>query len=293
MNRFRIQITAQDGDWSKNLLEGVCKKLFLVCSDLREAFNAFDTNHDGTIEYNEFFGLLKSLDIGLSNDQIYELMRSIDVNGDHSINYKEFVDRFQVTFEQIKGTGNTNQITDPWLNTIIKKIGEKMILQYTTVEKAFEEIDTDRSGLIDDNEFMTAIKKLELGLSDEEILKVSAALDSDHSGKIDYKEFADAFKVKESKNAGHNIIQQITNVLYQHRMQLRSAFRMFDANNDGKISKDEFLNALNNMNLALDSPITPEQVDELMACLDKDGNGSLDYKEFFEGFKIVDTKTHV
>lgn len=64
---------------------------------------------------------------------------------------------------------------------------------------------------------------------------------------------------------------------------------MFDANNDGKISREEFIKAINDMNIALDNPITNEQVDELMRYLDKDGNGTLDYKEFFEGFKIIDT----
>lgn len=215
LNRFKIEITSQDHDWSKSLLENVSKKLFLVCNDLRGAFNKFDTNHDGTIEYNEFFKLLKDLDIGLSNDQIYELMRSIDVNNDHSINYKEFVNRFQLSFEACKGNTMVSQITDPWLNDVVKRIGEKMIQEYVSVENAFKEIDADHSGLIDDSEFMTAIKKLDLGLTDEEILKISTALDSDHSGKIDVKEFADAFVIRDTKNTGSNIIQQITNVLYQ------------------------------------------------------------------------------
>ena len=87
------------------------------------------------------------------------------------------------------------------------------------------------------------------------------------------------------------VIQQVTNVLYQHRIQLRSAFRMFDTDNDGKVTAAEFHNGLKAINALLDSPISDLQIDELLNALDRNGDGSLDYKEFLEGFQIVDSKS--
>ena len=65
-------------------------------------------------------------------------------------------------------------------------------------------------------------------------------IDIDHSGAVDYKEFVKAFKVKD-KSAEHikgvphtwqeSVLQQVANVLFQHRIHLRSAFRMFDMDN--------------------------------------------------------------
>ena len=82
------------------------------------------------------------------------------------------------------------------------------------------------------------------------------------------------------------IIHQVSNVLYQHRIQLRSAFRMFDTDNDGKVTTEEFQSGLKAINALLDNPISEMQVEQLMKSLDKDGNGSLDYKEFLEGFQV-------
>ena len=53
---------------------------------------------------------------------------------------------------------------------------------------------------------------------------------------------------------------------------------------------DEFQKSLATINQLLDCPLTPHQIAELMTALDTDGDGVLSYKEFFDGFKIVDTR---
>ena len=65
---------------------------------------------------------------------------------------------------------------------------------------------------------------------------------------------------------------------------------MFDMDNSGTITSEEFQKSLATINQLLDSPLTTNQIDELMAALDTDGDGQLSYKEFFEGFQIVDTR---
>jgi hypothetical protein len=82
-------------------------------------------------------------------------------------------------------------------------------------------------------------------------------VDSDHNGLINYHEFSRAFKitdVKEMKHRGDGhhgnrgedpgwadrIIQQMSNFLFQYRLELASMFRAFDVNNDGTISRQEF-----------------------------------------------------
>ena len=87
-----------------------------------------------------------------------------------------------------------------------------------------------------------------------------------------------------------SVLQQVANVLYQHRIHLRSAFRMFDMDNSGTVTADEFQKSLATINQLLDCPLTPHQITELMQALDTDGDGVLSYKEFFDGFKIVDTR---
>ena len=121
-----------------------------------------------------------------------------------------------------------------------------------------------------------------------------------YSGRINYIEFVNAFKIADKgpkkrtsitgivEGTGWQsaVIQQVSNVLYQHRIQLRSAFRLFDTDNDGKVTAGEFQGGLKAINALLDSPLSEMQVDQLMQCLDKNGDGALDYKEFLEGFQV-------
>ena len=51
----------------------------------------FDVDDDGLIEYDEFLKTFQSLDIGLTDKQAYELMRSIDTDNNGVIDFKEFL----------------------------------------------------------------------------------------------------------------------------------------------------------------------------------------------------------
>lgn len=81
----------------------------------------------------------------------------------------------------------------------------------------------------------------------DELRKLLATVDIDSSGQVDYQEFVAAFKI-EDKAPKHttsgsaaswqaSVLQQVANVLYQHRIHLRAAFRMFDIDNRFKISQ--------------------------------------------------------
>ena len=59
---------------------------------------------------------------------------------------------------------------------------------------AFDSVDTDRSGLIDEEELREVMTQISLDMeteppSKEDLKKVLEHLDSDHSGKIDCSEF--------------------------------------------------------------------------------------------------------
>ena len=126
-----------------------------------------------------------------------------------------------------------------------------------------------------------------------------ATVDIDSSGQIDYNEFVAAFKIEDkapnlqasaSATWQASVLQQVANVLYQHRIHLRAAFRMFDIDNSGTITAEEFHRSLATINQLLDEPLTTHQINELLKALDSNGDGCLSYKEFFEGFQIVDKR---
>ena len=163
----------------------------------------------------------------------------------------------------------------------------------------FTQFDTNNDGVLQENEFYAALDLLNLA-SLNTIMKsrIMSIVDRDCGHTISYTEFVDAFSVRDRTEASvlsdgkstwqASVLQQVSNVLYQHRIHLKSAFRMFDLDHSGQISREEFKSGIMIFNSLLDSPITNEQIEELLKQLDKDNDGVLCYAEFMDGFQIVD-----
>ena len=86
------------------------------------------------------------------------------------------------------------------------------------------------------------------------------------------------------------VIEQIVSTLYEYRVELAAAFRMFDLDGNGVISADEFRQGLQALTGLTGSPITDMQADEMLAALDVNGDGSINYDEFVGAFRLVDTQ---
>lgn len=130
LDRYRVEMLAPDGgaggaSWQEAVIDAICEKLFLALqrigpkgaaaagaggvgeavgspgrgpTSVKDAFALFDVDQDGRIEYEEFISLLKSMDVGLSEAQVYELMRGMDKNKDSVIDLEEFTGRFGIIF---------------------------------------------------------------------------------------------------------------------------------------------------------------------------------------------------
>jgi Ca2+-binding EF-hand superfamily protein len=58
------------------------------CAALRcgaQAFKFLEVDKDGSVAYDEFLTMLRQLDVGLTDEQIYELMRSADTDHDAQV----------------------------------------------------------------------------------------------------------------------------------------------------------------------------------------------------------------
>ena len=107
----------------------------------------------------------------------------------------------------------------------------------------------------------------------EAIDEMFARIDLDGNGTIDYTEFVMA--TIEEKNL-------LTNE------RLREAFRMFDKDGSGSLSPEEIKDVL-----CFDSSVDPSLVDKLIAEVDENGDGEVQFDEFCKMMKKLsdDTKS--
>ena len=112
--------------------------------------------------------------------------------------------------------------------------------EIASIKRMFLAIDEDGSGEISAFELRNILKEKKLQMTEEEIDKFMEEFDGDGNGTIDLCEFVMMMKNRKNKALIHKAI-----VL---RSAMRNAFRKFDLNGDGFISKKEFKSVLKKQN---------------------------------------------
>jgi len=124
-------------------------------------------------------------------EQRRELFQYIDDNNSGSISYKEFKTAFALGYET---TDNA------WENQIIQRVCDAIRRSQVQLKAVFRDMDKDRSGSIDVQEFKAGLEAMNILLAcpitDVQIGKLHKALDKDGDGVINYEEFLKCFEVK-------------------------------------------------------------------------------------------------
>lgn len=137
---------------------------------LRKAFEAFDAEHNGTIDFEEFKAALEKSNF--SEEDLQEIFESIDVNKNGRIMYTEF------------------------LAATMEAHGH---IEERRIAEAFDRLDSDDSGFISKANIKEILGKDYTQEAFEEIME---SADTDGDGKISYPEFLALFRKQQSKLAG-------------------------------------------------------------------------------------------
>ncbi|KAF8652894.1 hypothetical protein AX16_004082 [Volvariella volvacea WC 439] len=140
---------------------------------------------------------------------------------------------------------------------------------YAEFKEAFALFDKDGDGTITTKELGTVMRSLGQNPSETELQTMIGEVDKDKSGSIDFSEFLDMMAAKRSHDEGED--------------ELKQAFKVFDKDGNGKISRQE----LKEVMLSLGEKLTEEEINEMIREADDDGNGEIEYNEFV---KIMTSK---
>jgi Ca2+-binding EF-hand superfamily protein len=133
--------------------------------------------------------------------------------------------------------------------------------------EAFELFDKDQDGCITIDELSVLMKALNIPPTDQEIQNMKSEVDVDQNGNIEYKEYISL------------IARRVRDVDLEEEMI--EAFKIFDTNNDGHISKDELKVVMQIIGEKLvGEPISNEDLDIMWDEADTDQDGYIDYEEF-------------
>ena len=134
--------------------------------ELKQIFDLFDADRSGTISNKELRDVVLMLQPDSNDNEIAEMIKTIDVNGDGNISFDEF-----------KELMNKNGISSP---------GD---LTEEEVELVFGMLDKDKNDLISASELKALVKQVDKDVTDDEIELMIQVADEDNDNLLNMREF--------------------------------------------------------------------------------------------------------
>ncbi|OLQ03930.1 Calcyphosin-like protein [Symbiodinium microadriaticum] len=248
---------------------------------LNNLFNRLDRNHSGKLDRGEFANLCSVLDFHANNDLMSALFRRYDLDRSNYIKMDEFGRMlFKVSgdkegkalstiaklraalalraggFETLKAMGSqfrimdhnhSNELSKEEFSTALDVLLGCFNLHFSAAEKLnlFQQFDRDSSGSVDYDEFVRGIRGDMNEFRLEWVDKAFSILDKDGSGVVETSEMSKTYDVSQNPavKSGKVTPQQAITQFMQH----------FDANSDGRITREEFLENYQWVSASIDS----------------------------------------
>lgn len=202
-----------------------------------------------------------------------------------------------------EGLGPTERRRSSALRSValLQKFADYLRDEAQTAQTTF--VEDEAEGYLSYDGFVRAIRRLpvasmekELGteLDTQRLLQLAEAIDIARSGRINYLEFLNAFHVEDREekklDVAEQLWEQICSAFYSQRVAIERALSYLDPEGAGRVTPDDFKSALEALNSVLGSkaPLTAAQVDLVIASIDSESDGFIDYHAFLDAFVVVD-----
>lgn len=141
------------------------------------------------------------------------------------------------------------------------KLSEQQIKVAKDGFKAFDKKNEDR---IKVGDIEAVLKKLGHNIKPDWLEKIESTIDTEGTGYIDFEEFCKIVRKKVQDD--------------EDERELREMFRILDKEKRGEVNTNELRWILKN----LGDDLTENDIDDMIADVDTDGSGWVDYDEFYK-----------
>ncbi|XP_055891287.1 neo-calmodulin-like isoform X3 [Biomphalaria glabrata] len=136
--------------------------------ELRQAFQLFDKDGDGSISTEELGTVMRNLGQFPSMDELNLMLREIDIDGDGTFSFEEFVQ----VMANVGGISENSEEDEE-----------------EELRQAFRVFDKSGCGYITPSDLRAVLQCMGEELTEEEIDEMIAEVDIDGDGRIDFEEF--------------------------------------------------------------------------------------------------------
>ncbi|XP_056414739.1 serine/threonine-protein phosphatase with EF-hands 1 [Hyla sarda] len=168
-------------------------------------------------------------------------------------------------------------------DSALRALQEQFFAHHSDLMKAFKEHDPDGTGKITVSEWASAMEAvLHLDLPWRTLRSRLARLAPD--GSVEYLScFEDLHIEKPIKEVQPSLVE----TLYRYKADLEIIFNIIDKDHSGLISIDEFRQTWKLFSSHLHISIDDATIDDLAHSIDSNKDGSIDFNEFLEAFRVV------
>lgn len=163
--------------------------------------------------------------------------------------------------DNLKGFRSQNKFKKAALHVIANQMSESQI---KSLRDTFMALDDNGDGLLTAKELREGLAKAGFKDLPPDLQQIMEEVDSDGSGVIDYTEFLAA---------------TLDRKLYLQEDVCWAAFRVFDRDGDGVISKEEIADVLGDGDV---KSVAMRDIADLMKDVDANGDGEIDFQEFMQ-----------
>lgn len=220
--------------------------------EYKQAFSVFDEDGSGSITVDELFAVVENMGSTLTREEVKKMMDEVDDDQSGEIEFPEFLQL--MCTEKLESLG---------VDLSSDKINEYRL--------AFSLFDKDGGGSITAEEMWEVLHSLGKPFTKEEVEAMFAEVDADGSGEIEFPEFLKIMASRGLKAIGLDLSTA-------RIAEFKEAFALLDEDGSGTISSEE----LYMMMKQLGQNPTEEEMDAMIAEVDDDGSGEIEFPEFLK-----------